>query len=288
MRDLLWRVVRKCDDDDIFFMAGAIAFNVVIALFPLLVLAIGIAGYVLAGYTDPAQQVLQAVTEALPRMADTDLAELVRAVIRRLLLDRADFTLAGSIFFLWVGTRLAGCLRVALRTIFSIEAKRNPVTGKLFDIVVVVVGVLLLTLNMGVTLAASVALDFGFSFLGLGGETVGWAERIAAIAIAFGSIWILVFLAYRFIPAEPIPVRTAIIAASITAVGHETLKFGFSWYATQVANWGSTLGTLATAAVFFFWIYYESLVFILGGEVAHVYTMRRNAEDLAAPLESGT
>jgi membrane protein len=50
------------------------------------------------------------------------------------------------------------------------------------------------------------------------------------------------------------------------------LKFGFSWYVTQVANYDSTLGNLATAALVLLWIYYGALVFILGGEVAQVYT----------------
>jgi uncharacterized BrkB/YihY/UPF0761 family membrane protein len=32
---------------------------------------------------------------------------------------------------------------------------------------------------------------------------------------------------------------------------------------------------MATGAVLFFWIYYESVVFILGAEVAQVSTMRK-------------
>jgi len=38
------------------------------------------------------------------------------------------------------------------------------------------------------------------------------------------------------------------------------------------------LGNLATVAILFFWIYYEALVFILGGEVGQVYTMRKAAK----------
>ena len=38
---------------------------------------------------------------------------------------------------------------------------------------------------------------------------------------------------------------------------------------------GVSIGNLVTLAVLFFWIYYEALGFILGGEVAQVWTMRR-------------
>ena len=53
------------------------------------------------------------------------------------------------------------------------------------------------------------------------------------------------------------------------------LLTGFSWYATEVANYGTAFGNVATLAVLIFWIYYGSVVFILGGEVAQVYTMRK-------------
>ena len=106
--------------------------------------------------------------------------------------------------------------------------------------------------------------------------------------MAFGSIWVLLLFAYRYLPARPIRLRTAAIAATFTAVAHESLKLGFSWYATEVANYGSTLGNLATAGVLFFWIYYESLVFILGGEVAQVYTTREASRLGGVGFEKGT
>ena len=44
---------------------------------------------------------------------------------------------------------------------------------------------------------------------------------------------------------------------------------------TNAANFSTVYGGLTSAAIFFFWIYYGAIVFILGGEVAQVYTMHR-------------
>jgi len=44
---------------------------------------------------------------------------------------------------------------------------------------------------------------------------------------------------------------------------------------TEIANYRSTYGNLLTVAILVFWIYYEAVGFILGGEVAQVWTMRR-------------
>jgi len=284
----LRRLAIKCDHDEVLFMAGAIAFNLVIALFPLLILGIGIAGYVLSSLGDPTQAVVELVTENLPQVDGADLTGLVRSLTEGLLQRRVGYTIAGSAFLLWIATRLSGSLRVALRQIFDVGSKRNPAHGKLLDVGAVLIGFILLTLNLGVTVVVEAAMDFGVSLFGLGGATLSFAERMLGFTVAFSSIWVLLFLAYRYLPARPIRLRTAAIAATFTAVGHESLKLGFSWYATEVANYGSTLGNLATVAVLFFWIYYESLVFILGGEVAQVYTTREASRVGDVGFERGT
>lgn len=277
LREFLRRLAEKCDDDEILFMAGAIAFNLIVALFPLLILGIGIAGYVLARFGDPTQAIVDLVTANLPQAGDADLTGLVRGLTAGLLERRTGYTVAGSVFLLWISTRLSGSARVALRETFDIAAKRNPIEGKLFDLTAVLVAYVLLTLNLGVTVAGTALVDTGFTLFGLGGVTLSLAERGLAVAIGFASIWTLLVLAYRYLPARPIRWRTAAIAATFTAFAHESLKFGFSWYATDVANYGSTLGNLTSVGVLFIWIYYEAVVFILGGEVAQVYEMRQES-----------
>jgi membrane protein len=274
-REFTRRLVEKCDDDEIFFMAGAIAFNLVLAIFPLVILGIGILGFVLAQFGDPTEHVVALLTDNLPQGSGLELTAFVERLTAGLLVRRTGYTVAGSIFLFWVATRLSGSLRVALREIFDIGSKRNPVHGKLFDVVAVMVGFVLLGANLGMTIAITRGVTYGESLFEVGRPGLSLLERLMGYGISFASIWLLLLLLYRFVPYRPIERRTAIVAATITAIAHESLKFAFSWYATEVANYGSTLGNLATVAVFFFWIYYESLVFILGGEIAQVSTMRK-------------
>ena len=274
-REFLRRLAQKCDEDEILFMAGAIAFNLVIALFPLVILGIGIAGFVLARFGDPTEAVLALVTTNLPQGAGIELQAFVEQLTDALLQGRTGYTVAGAVFLFAVAARLASSLRVALREIFDIGSKRPFFHGLLFDFVAVLVAFVLLTANLGITVLVNSTVDYGQSIFGLGGATFSTAERLLGLVLSFASIWVLLFLLYRYVPARPIKMRTAIVAATFAAVAHESLKTGFSWYATEVADYGSALGTMATVAVFFFWIYYESLVFILGGEVAQVSTMRK-------------
>lgn len=265
----------KADEDEVLFMAGAIAFNVLIALFPLLVLGVGLTGFVLrARFEDPTAAVVALLVDTMPE-AGVDLTGLLGDLVSGLVEQRTGLTVVGLAFFVLIATRLVGTLRIVLREIFDIGQRRGILAGKLFDVSVVLLGLALLMLNLGVTILFSAAVQFGVGALGLEGRTLTLTERSAAFAIAFASIWLLFLLTYRYLPARRIRWRPAAVAATFAAVGHEVLKTAFSWYATEVADYGSAFGNLATVAVLFFWIYYGSLVFILGGEFAQVSTMRK-------------
>jgi membrane protein len=273
----LKRVLLKADEDGIFFMGGAISFNVLVAFIPLVLFAVGVSGMVLsARFLDPATVVVGFLQQTVPAMqGDVNLADDVRDEISGVLDQGANLTLLGAALLVWFSTRLVGTLRTVLKEIFDISQTRNLVAGKIYDIQVVLVGGLLFLLNLWLTTGVVAARDYGVDLLGLEGAALSLIQSWSAHLLAFLSIWLLFLGIYRFLPARRIPLKAALIAATFTAVVHEILKGGFGWYVTSVANYRSAYGNLISLAVLFFWIYYEALGFILGGEVAQVWTMRR-------------
>ncbi|UCC26474.1 MAG: YihY/virulence factor BrkB family protein [Gemmatimonadales bacterium] len=273
----LKRVLIKADEDAIFFMGGAISFNVLVAFVPLLLFTVGVSGMVLsARFVDPATVVATFLEQTVPAIrGDVNLSAQVRTEISALLAQGANLTLLGAALLVWFSTRLVGTLRTALKEIFDISQTRNLVAGKIYDIEVVLVGGLLFLLNLWLTAGVRAARDYGVDLLGLEGNALSLVQSGSAHVLAFLSIWVLFLGIYRYLPARRIPWRAALIAATFTAVVHEILKGGFGWYVTSVANYRTAYGNLISLAVLFFWIYYEALGFILGGEVAQVWTMRR-------------
>ena len=88
-------------------------------------------------------------------------------------------------------------------------------------------------------------------------------------------IFILFLLVYKYVPARRVPWRMALTAAAFTAVCWEVLKQAFTLYLTRIADYQSVYGGVATLVVVVIWIYYLSIVFILGAEVAQIREMRR-------------
>jgi membrane protein len=269
---LLWK---KFGEDDALFIAGAIAWGVLFALVPLIALGIGLTGFVLsARFEDSSSAVLALFTRVLPEgQAGAEMAELLEQLVGEVMVSRTGLTVAGSVIFLWFASRLSGSLRSALYTVFEVGVKRGVVVGKLFDLVAVAIGVVLVTVNMGVTVLVTTAVELGVRVLGWGGPTLSVTQRLLGAAIAFASIWTLFVIVYRYLPLRRTPWKTTLVAATFAALAHEALKLGFSWYATEIANYTSPLGNLATIVVLLLWIYYGALVFILGGEVAYVWAL---------------
>jgi membrane protein len=275
LTDIARGVWRKGQEDDIFFLAGAISFNVLVAFIPLVLAVLGIAGLVLSYLDADAQQtLLYYLHQTIPAAVNVDVAGMLDDLAAR----STGFLSIGTLFFLWVATRLVGTLRVVLREIFDLSEGRSIVAGKIFDIKMVVAAGSLFALNvvlsLGLRAAASVASEvMGVDPAGL--PLIGQATDLWPQLVAFLTLWVMFFLVYRYLPPRRIGWHTSVVAATFTTILVEVLKYGFSWYVVGVADFGSAWGNLATFVLLVFWIYYTSVVFILGGEVAQVVSMRR-------------
>lgn len=274
-RDFARRVYKKAEQDNIFFMAGAISFNVLVAIVPLLLAILGITGLVLRGrYADPAATVISYLLQTLPVAPDLALVDTIRSTLEEILRQSGSLLGIGTLIFIWVATRLVGTLRTALREVFDIGQDRGIVAGKIFDIKMVIAAGTLFAINVAVTILGGRLANYIADALGVDLTRFEFVRSATGTAVAWISIWFMFVLIYRYLPARRIHWRIALIAATFTAALFELLKYGFSLY-VQNANYTSAYGNIATLIVLYLWIYYGSIAFILGGEVAQVAALHR-------------
>ncbi len=272
-------VIVEAGRDNLPFLASAITFDVLLAAVPFLLIVVSLLSFTLqsaaeASGLDPIAQLESAIGTIIPVWPEQGIVpDLVRGVVER---GRA-LGLIGFVLFLWFSTRLFAALRAGLREVFDLPQERGIIHGKLFDLVMVFVSSILFFFNIGITLLWNVAQAAGERSLDLSGRSVGVVETIYALVTAFLFIFMMFFLIYRYVPARWQPWRTAAIAAGFSAIGWEILKFGFSVYLTRFANFESIYGNLATVILVVLWLYYSSILFLLGGELAHLYEVRRRA-----------
>jgi membrane protein len=273
--DFTARVWNCAGDDDVFFLAGAIAFNILVAAIPFLLLIVAIFGFVLPRFVpDPEKAAVDYVLSILP--PSQDVVNFTRSLVGGIIGGRTRFGIVGVVLFVWTATRLFGTLRAVLRHVFDLEDDRGIVRGKIFDAQMVIVAGTLFLANTGITLVLEGVRNFGQEWLGRRGyRELPIVETVYAQLLAFAFIFAMFLLMYRYLPARRIPWRISLVAAGFTSVAWELLKSLFTWYVTYVANYGTMYGRLGVAVVLVFWIYYSAVVFIVGGEVGQVYDLGR-------------
>lgn len=283
LKDYTARVIQKADDDNIFLLASGMTFSVVLAAVPFLFIIVSLISVTLeaaaaAAGIEPIDQLREYLDVVIPVLGGEAVGlgrGLPEEIVERTIAQGGTIGIISFIAFVWFSTRLFGSVRAVLSEIFDLRQSRGIIQGKIFDAEMVLVSSVLVILNIGVTIVVNLMKSRGFEALRLSPVSIGIFESIYASVTAFGFIFLLFLLVYKFVPAQRVPWRMAVTAAAFTAVCWEILKVGFALYLTRVADYRSVYGGIATLVVVVIWLYYLSVVFVLGAEVAQVRELRR-------------
>jgi membrane protein len=280
-RDYIKRVWDNSAEDNVLFLAGGIAFNILLAAVPFVLLLVTGVTWLLPALTsahvDSSAAVLELVDRLLPAnqlAAESGIRRLVDEVLR----TRTSVGIYSAIGFVWFSTRLFGSLRTVLADVFDIENERSIIAGKIFDIEITIVATLLFVASIAVTTYISVATSRGVRgliALGIRNDVMTGVEYWIGRAIAFAFIALMFFALYKFLPIRRVRTASAWVAAGFTAIMFEIARTVFTQYVSTFRPGSFYTGTLTAIIVVVVWTYYAALIFILGGEVGQVYELRR-------------
>ncbi len=267
----------KFREDKIFFLAGGVAFNLLLALIPFLVITIT-AMALLLGKTEAesTQNLIGFLSGLVPVTAET--ADILGERLRNVLDNVTTAVSVGTIAFIWLSTRLFGSLRAVLSDVFDIEDTRNIITGKLFDIRMTLISSLFLMSYLAITTYIAVAKTRERVTRERGlftEEMISSVEEWAGRGLAFVLIMFTFFVLYRYLPRKRVRWRTATVAALFSAVMVEIARYIFGLTAPSMNPGNLYSGVLAAVILAVAWSYYVALIFIVGGEVSQVYDLRR-------------
>ena len=278
VKDYARRLWDVAGEDNISFLAGGIAFNLLLAAVPFTLLLLSGLGYVLNESAEQSSSTVWGfIDNLMPPHAETgdvQLHKLLDGVIKA----RGSVGLFGAIAFIWFSTRLFGTLRSVLGEVFDIEQGLDFIKGKLFDIKITIVSTVLFVVYAVLSAYLKIATSKALGAL----TDVGFRKSFRIrLEYWFGNILALLFITgmffalYKFLPSRRIRWQPALVGALFTSVLFELAKQLFTAYIGSFNPSSLYAGTLAGIVIVVFWVYYAALIFILGGEVGQVYELRR-------------
>lgn len=275
-RDYIKRVWDNSGEDNVLFLAGGIAFNILLAALPfMLLLAAGIT-YILpivyAGSINSTDQIGVFLDRLLPAHVETN--SPIHKLINDLLQARRSVTIYSAIGFIWFSTRLFGSLRTVLASVFDIETERGIIAGKVFDVKITIVSTLLFVASVTVTTYVGLA-SHALVSVGLRTDVLSGVDYWVGRVLGFAFLALMFYALYKFLPIRRVTTASAWVAAGFTSVCFEGARILFANYTRSFNPGGMYRGTLTAIVFVVVWCYYAALIFILGGEVGQVYELRR-------------
>jgi membrane protein len=278
LRDYAKRVWDNAGEDNIFFLAGGIAFNIMLVAVPFVLLLVSGLATLLNHSADQTFADVTAIIDSLlpPHVETTE--SPVHALLIDIIRTRGAVGVYSAIGFIWFSTRLFGSLRSVLADVFDIETDRGIIAGKLFDIQITIMSTLLLVAYTALSAYLALATTRGVQIierLGIRADVMGTVEYVLGRFVAFTFVALMFFGLYKFLPNRRIRWQTALLAAVFTSTMFELAKNVFTAYVAEFDPGSVYTGTLYALVIIVFWVYYAAMIFILGGEVGQVYELRR-------------
>ncbi|HEY3011685.1 MAG TPA: YihY/virulence factor BrkB family protein, partial [Gemmatimonadales bacterium] len=239
----LRRTLQAADEDNIPFLASALTFDALLAAVPfILLLLIGLTHLAQAVTHGPAIDTAQLFHRFLPSYSAGLPNRNPLGVIERLLTgitkNRGQLSLYAAPAFLWFSTRLFAGIRTSLNDIYDVSLRpprhRAIITllilAKLRDAAMVIATVILFLANTLLTTGLAILQARGAASVPQLGFFVSTVGRLLGEFLAFSFSVSLFYITYSYASVRRLPWRTALLAATFTALLFELAKRLYALY----------------------------------------------------------
>jgi membrane protein len=258
---LLRPALKKFNGDNGFFLSSGISFNVLINVIPFMLLLSALVGTYL--YND--QEVLNHIQGYFREVAPALDPKIMKS-LTDVMENRQTLGILGFAGVLWFSTLLFASLRSALNIVFMVEKSRGILRGIGVDLLMILLAGILLLVSMILSSLVTFLQGYHGQISLAIGSTMQW---ILKYLLPFFLTYCVFGLIFEIIPNKKIHAKSALQAAFFTTLLWESAKHLFGWYIVHVVDYSMFYGSLGTLVIFVLWVYYSSMILIVGAEFAY-------------------
>ncbi|HYN17504.1 MAG TPA: YihY/virulence factor BrkB family protein [Actinomycetes bacterium] len=265
-------VVKKFGEDQAGHRAALLAYYGFFSLFPLLLVAVTVLGFLLQGDAELGQRIVDSALAQFPIIG-----EQLRGTVEGSRLRGSGLALTlGLLLALWGGLGVAEAAQSAMNGIWNVPRRRYPnfLLRRLRGLAWLVIlggGLLLASVISGFAAAADTA----------------WSGP-AGVAAATAVNMLLFLLGFRVLTVRNVSLRSLLPGAVLAALAWALLQWLGGWFvARQLSRASATYGAFALVIGLLSWLYVASMVTLFAAELNVVMTRRLWPRSLAPPPLGG-
>jgi membrane protein len=263
---LIIRTIEGAANHDAGQRAAGMAYYSILSVFPLLLGLIAVFGFFLPS-VNLQDTLLKYLGTSIPG-ASAILEDNIAGIIRL----RGVMSLLSIVILFWGGSGLFGAISVSINRAWDISRNRPFLIRKANELAMAVITGALFVLSLGSSALSSVLRSV---------TALQPADRVfinlGSRLIAFLLMFVVFLLLYKFVPYVKTRWRYIWQGALLAAVLFELARSLFIIYLENFANYALIYGSIASIIALLVWIYYSSLIMIMGAEFTFQYDRFKNA-----------
>lgn len=256
--------------DGCAFLAQAVAFNALFALFPLVVLLLSAASYV---YPMAQDRVLGFFDEFSPT-----LHEFVSANLKSYMYGRGISSIIALVFLVWSGKNLFMGLAYALDRALGVPKGRPLIHNIALSLVMLPLMAVMLILAMGLPVVISIVM-----------AVANVPDRqnfthLTAYVISIALVFVSTFVLYKLLPSRHMSWGFALPGAVIVSLLWPLVQLVFTQYTVHI-NFTQIYGALSVPLVLLLWFYVIGSTFFYGAEFSAAWAAHHGPERIKTYAE---
>lgn len=260
IKDLIHSIIR----DDYANAAGEMAYMTTLGIFPFMLFLMAVFGWLGKTFF------INKIVVGLAAIAPSEVINMINLVLNEVVIFKSGTTMAFVGFFvtMFLTSNAIAVIIKGLNRANNVIENRSFLKVRCLSVLMVFVDTFFLFISINLIVLGKVLLNFIGNYLSIPLNLIN-AILITRWPVAFLMLFLLATINYYVLPARDFSTKrkSIIPGALFFCVFWLIGSWGFSLYVNALGTYNKVYGTIGTFAILMIWLYYSSIILLIGGQV---------------------
>ncbi len=264
LKEYIQNLINSIIRDDFANAAGEMAYMTALGIFPFMLFSMAVFGWL--GKTFFINKIIFGLSTIAPQ----GVIDLINSVLAEVVIFKSGKLMAIVGFFvtLFLTSNAIAVIIKGLNRANNVAENRSFIKVRFLSVLMVFVNTFFLFISINLIVLGKLILNFIGIYLSIPSHIID-TVLIIRWPIAFIMLFLLAAINYYVLPARDFSAkRKSIIPGALFFCVFWLLgSWAFSLYVNSLGTYNKVYGTIGTFAILMVWLYYSSIILLIGGQV---------------------
>ena len=278
-KNYLMNLIKRVIDDDFLGMAAEMGFWFAIGIFPFMLFVMSFFGWL------GKKSLMMPIIHFLDSVAPNQSVGLIKEVLEEVVIFQKGGLVAifGFIVTVALASNAIFVIIKGLNRALGIEEYRNLIITRIISVLMVFINAFVMFISVNLIIFGKIILQFLLNFIHMSDNFIN-IVMITRWPVSFFVLYFMAFLNYYILPAtrghEKIKSQSSLPGTLFFCIFWLLGSWWFSVYINNLNTYNRVYGAIGAFAMLMVWLYWTSLIMLIGGEInSQVYKRLVSEQD---------